>query len=248
MVVNRTAALALGFATPSAAVGKAFDWTRGRANGVIFAKHPARIIGVVEDFPMNSIRTRIEPAAFFVEPDLATTISFKVKGRDTPQTLSALKVLWRKFGYSGPVRGAHLDVLMRARYRDITQQGQLFGIFAGVAVFIACLGLLGLAAFATERRTKEVGIRKAMGASSFDVVKLFLWQFTAPVLLANLVAWPVSFALMTYWLHGFAYRIPLTVWPFALATLAAVGIAWCTVFYQSFRVARAKPAHALRYE
>jgi putative ABC transport system permease protein len=248
VVLNRTAAKALGFATPSSAVGKTFEWTRGGPNGVVFAKRPAHIIGVVEDFPMNSIRKRIEPAAFFVEPDLTTTISFKVKGRDTPQTLSALKILWRKFGYPGPVSGAHLDVLIRDRYRDITQESQLFGIFAGIAIFIACLGLIGLAAFATERRTKEVGIRKAVGASSFDVLKLFLWQFTVPVLWANLVAWPLAFLAMSRWLQGFAYRIPLTPWPFALAAAAAILIAWLTVLAQASRAARSRPVAALRYE
>jgi putative ABC transport system permease protein len=248
VVVNRTAAFALGFGSPAAAVGKTFDWTRGRANGVLFAKHPARIIGVVEDFPMNSIRTRIEPAAFYVEPEAQQMISFKVRGRDAPQTLNALKALWRKFGFTGPVRGAHLDVLMRERYRDITQEGQLFGVFAGIAIFIACLGLVGLAAFATERRTKEVGIRKAVGASAFDVLKLFLWQFTVPVLWANLVAWPLAFLAMSRWLQGFAYRIPLTLWPFALAAAAAVVIAWLTVLAQASRAARSRPVAALRYE
>src|SRR6185437_4884612 len=141
-----------------------------------------------------------------------------------------------------------LDRLVQDRYRDVTQQGQLFGVFAGIAIAIACLGLLGLAAFATERRTKEVGIRKAVGASAFDVLKLFLWQFTVPVLWANLVAWPLAFLAMSRWLQGFAYRIPLTVWPFALAAAAAVLIAWLTVLAQASRAARSRPVTALRYE
>jgi putative ABC transport system permease protein len=162
--------------------------------------------------------------------------------------MSGLKALWRKFGFSGPVSGAYLDRIMQYRYLDITQQGQLFGVFAGIAIFIACLGLVGLAAFATERRTKEVGIRKAVGASSFDVLQLFLWQFTVPVLWANLVAWPLAFLAMSRWLQGFAYRVPLTVWPFALAAAAAVLIAWLTVLAQASRAARSRPVAALRYE
>jgi putative ABC transport system permease protein len=137
---------------------------------------------------------------------------------------------------------------MRERYGDITQQGQLFGIFAGIAVFIACLGLLGLAASATERRTKEVGIRKAMGASSFDVVKLFLCQFTAPVLVAAVIALPLSFLAMDWWLHGFAYHVNLSAWTFVLAATLAAVISLYTVSTHTWLVARAKPVGAQRYE
>ena len=115
-------------------------------------------------------------------------------------------------------------------------------------MFIACLGPLCLAAFVTEQRTKEIGIRKAVGASTFDVLKLFLWQFTVPVLWANLVAWPLAFLAMNRWLQGFAYRIPLTIWPFALAAAVAVLIAWLTVAVQASRAARDRPVAALRYE
>ncbi|HTI67972.1 MAG TPA: ABC transporter permease [Caulobacteraceae bacterium] len=249
VVVNQTAARELGYANPADAVGKSFPWTHNTtSSGQLFQAHPARIIGVVDDFPISSIRSRIEPTAFYVEPDQQTYINVKLKGRAIPETSKALGGVWRKLGFPGRINAFFLDQIVHDRYRDISQQGQLFGVFAGIAIFIACLGLVGLAAFATERRTKEVGIRKAVGASAFDVLKLFLWQFTVPVLWANLVAWPLAFLAMSRWLQGFAYSIPLTVWPFALAAAAAVLIAWLTVLAQASRAARARPVTALRYE
>ena len=117
-----------------------------------------------------------------------------------------------------------------------------------VALFLSCLGLFGLAAFVAERRTKEIGVRKAMGASSADVVRLLLWQFSQPVLWANLAAWPAAFFVMDWWLHGFAYRVGQPIWLFLAASVAAALIAWATVSFQSLMAARAKPATALRYE
>jgi putative ABC transport system permease protein len=133
-------------------------------------------------------------------------------------------------------------------YQDVITQGVVLGICAGLAIFIACIGLFALAAFTTERRTKEIGVRKAMGASTLDVVRLLLWQFTQPVLWANLIAWPAAWWVMNRWLQGFAYRVTLSPWLFVGAMALAVAIALATVFYQSFMVARAKPVSALRYE
>jgi putative ABC transport system permease protein len=128
------------------------------------------------------------------------------------------------------------------------QQGAMFGLFVGIAIFIACLGLFGLAAFTAERRTKEIGIRKAFGASTPDIVRLLLWQFSIPVLIANIVAWPVAWYYLHRWLETYAYRISLSPLYFAAASLAALVIAWITVAGHAVRVARANPVHALRYE
>ncbi len=115
-------------------------------------------------------------------------------------------------------------------------------------MLIACLGLFALSAYTTERRTKEIGVRKAMGADTRQVVLLLLWQFTIPVLAATAIAVPIGYLAMDWWLRGFAYHAPLSAWTFVLAAGAAVGIAWCTVSCQSFMVARARPSTALRYE
>jgi putative ABC transport system permease protein len=133
-------------------------------------------------------------------------------------------------------------------YVDVTSQAAVFSAFAGIAVFIACLGLFGLAAFTAERRTKEIGIRKAMGAGQWDIVKLLVWQFTKPVLLANLIAWPIGYYFMNRWLQGFAYHADLEPWIFPAAAAIALVIALLTVSAHAFLVARAKPVTALRYE
>lgn len=133
-------------------------------------------------------------------------------------------------------------------YLDMIIQGVTIGICALLAVLIACLGLFALSAFTTERRTKEIGIRKVMGATTLDVVKLLLWQFTIPVLAAIAIALPLSFLIMDHWLHGFPYHVELTPWTFALAAGATLAIAWISVSFQTFMVARAKPIGALRYE
>ena len=131
---------------------------------------------------------------------------------------------------------------------DVIRQGIIFAAFSGLALLLACLGLFGLAAFATERRIKEIGIRKAMGASSADIMRLFVWEFSQPVMWANLIAWPVAYYCASRWLNGFAYHVNLKLWMFLAAGTIALTIALFTVSGQAFLAARAKPVRALRYE
>jgi putative ABC transport system permease protein len=155
---------------------------------------------------------------------------------------------WNKFIPSLPVRVAFLDENYEKQFAADEKRGQMFAAFAGIAIFIACLGLFGLASYTAERRTKEIGIRKVFGASVPDVVKLLVWQFSKPVLIANLIAWPVAWYYLRNWLDGFAYRIDLSPLYFVAAALVALGIAWATVSAQAVRAARARPVNALRYE
>ena len=128
------------------------------------------------------------------------------------------------------------------------KQGQMFAVFVAIAIVIACMGLFGLAAFTAGRRTKEIGIRKVFGARIRDVVFLLLWQFSIPVLIANLIAWPIAWYYLNGWLQGFIYRIPLSPLYFLGAGGIALFIAWATVFAHARRVAGTNPIHALRYE
>ena len=141
-----------------------------------------------------------------------------------------------------------LDDIFQRQFQSDEQQGRIFGIFVGIAIFIAALGLFGLAAFSTERRTKEIGLRKTFGARTRDIVLMLLWQFSIPVLIANVVAWPIAYYYLHGWLESYAYRVSLSPLYFIGAGLAALLIAWLTVFAHAQRVAKANPIHALRYE
>lgn len=141
-----------------------------------------------------------------------------------------------------------LLVELQSTRRGWPREGRIFAIFVGIAISIACLGLFGLASFTAERRTKEIGIRKVYGARTRDMVRLLLWQFSIPVLGANLIAWPVAYYYLRHWLDGYAYRINLNPLYFIATGFVALVIAWATVIIHAAYVARANPVHALRYE
>jgi putative ABC transport system permease protein len=251
VVLNESAMRLLGFASPAAAVGKTIVWGRWsvtRGPATILPARPSPVIGVVRDFTLGSIRTAIKPTVYLVDPAMAGQLMAKLDGRALPETLAAIDKLGRKTGADRSVNVTFETEMVQSFYQDVITQGVVIAVCAGLAIFIACIGLFALAAFTTERRTKEIGVRKAMGASTLDVVRLFLWQFAQPVLWANLIAWPAAWWVMSRWLQGFAYRVELPVWLFAAAMALAVMIALVTVSYQSFMVARAKPVSALRYE
>jgi putative ABC transport system permease protein len=251
VVLNEAAARLLGFARPADAVGKTIRWMRWSAAtdpNSLPAPRPSQVIGVTRDFTLGSIRSEIAPSAYYVDPPASRFVVAKLDGARIPETLKAMDDLWRRTGHDRPLSFVFEDARIQRLYQDVITQGVAIAICAGLAVSIACLGLFALAAFVTERRTKEIGVRKAAGASSADIVRLLLWQFTRPVLWASLIAWPAAFFAMDWWLHGFAYRVDLPPWLFLGGAAAAALIAWATVSAQSWRAARARPATALRYE
>jgi putative ABC transport system permease protein len=185
---------------------------------------------------------------YYVDPTSTFVLFAQLQGQRLPETLQSIDALWRSTGHVRPIKLDFLGEVMREEYRDVQIQGGIVGASAGLAIVIACLGLFALAAFTAERRTKEIGLRKAMGASSFDVVRLLLWQFTKPVLCANLVAWPLAYWAASHWLNGFASRVSLPLWLFVSASVAAVLIAWATVVTKAWAAAGATPATALQCE
>jgi putative ABC transport system permease protein len=255
IVLNQTAARRMGYARPADAIGKTVTWGRipahpvpGR-NGLIFAKEGvSRIVGVVPDFTMASIRNPIAPTIYYVDPEASAVVALKLDKARIPEAMRGLERAWRRTGQGGPPRLLFESQVVQAFYKDVVTQELAIGICSGLAILIACLGLFALAAFTTERRIKEIGVRKAMGASTADVLQLLLWQFTKPVLWANLLAWPLAFWVMDQWLKGFAYRVDLPPWLFVSAAAAAVAVAWATVAFHAWNAARAVPASALRYE
>lgn len=247
IVINETAAKRFGFPVPQAAIGRVLPVPSDSPGPHI----QAEIVAVVPDFAFYSVETPIKPT-FYVDrpiyPGAEGLVTIKLNKRRIPETLVAIDRLWRTTGNSGPIDRAFVDEHIENLYRELVRSTRLFGTFSGVAAFLASLGLVALSISAAERRTKEIGIRKALGARTDQVVMLLLWQLSRPVLWANLLAWPVAWWAMQKWLNGFAYHIPLHAWLFPAAGLAALAIAVASVGAQTFFVARQKPARALRYE
>jgi putative ABC transport system permease protein len=254
VVINETAAHALGFADSRQAVGKTMTWTRynppavpGPTAEFTPVTAPSRIIGVVPDVPVT-VNTVVDPLVYFVQRRAYGVLSIRMTGHDIPGTVNAIASTWKRVNGAQPMTEGFLAQARLTLYLDLIIQGVTIGICALLAVVIACLGLFALSAYTTERRTKEIGVRKAMGADNLQVVLLLLGQFTIPVLAAIAVAIPVGFFVMNWWLHGFIYHVGLSAWTFAMAAVAGVVIAWATVCWQSFSAARAKPSTSLRYE
>jgi putative ABC transport system permease protein len=254
VVINETALKKLGFSSAQAAIGHTVLWHFHTDLTVPYGADPARpseIIGVVPDFTFGSMRAPISATLYMVGPKVgyySIALNARLDGRRMPETLRAIDQVWRRIEGPAPIQRTFVTLFTLRLYVDTLTQGALILIAAIVTLSIAALGLFALSAYTTERRTKEIGIRKAMGAGSGDILRLLLWQFTQPVLWANLIAWPLAFLGLRWWLGGFAYHVALTPWSFVAAGAGSIAIAWATVFVHALRVARAKPVHALRYE
>jgi len=246
VVINETALQQLGFQRPADAVGKAIFWIRGA--DLKAPPLPSTIIGVAPDFSVTTSRAKIDPVIYLVDRSTLGMLNVKLDGGKIPETLASIDRVWKERNASRPISRMFLNQIMQREYMDVIRQGVIFAVFSALALFLACIGLFGLAAFATERRTKEIGIRKAMGANSSDIVRLFAWEFSQPVLWANLVAWPIAYYCANRWLNGFGYHVNLEFWMFLAAGGIALVIALLTVSGQAFLAARAKPVTALRYE
>ena len=251
LVLNEAAVKLFGYASPQAAIGQAM-WD-GIPGGRRTPPNPSPIIAVVPDFSFQPLAAEpIAPAVYtsganpFGNED--DVVSIRLRGQQIPETLAAIDRLWAATNPNTPITRFFLNEHMQQLYIGLLRQAQIFAVFSGVAIFLACLGLLGLSISTAERRTKEIGVRKAMGAGSGDVTRLLLWQFAKPVLWANLIAWPIAWYAMDRWLSGFAYHVTLSPLVFVGATLLAVLVALFTVAVQSTLAARAVPATALRYE
>ncbi len=243
VVINRSAARNLGFSSPATAIGHVAVLEDAQP-----APKPPVIIGVVEDFELQGIRHEIQPTFFRLMPGRYQYLIVKLEGHAIPETLRAIDELWRRLGNGEPIHRRFLNSAIQSQYLDMTREAGIFAIFSAVAVSIAALGLFGLSAYIAERRIKEIGIRKSLGASATDIVRLLNWQFCKPVLWANLFSLPIAGYCMNRWLHGFFYHVGLDWWLFAASGIAALMLALATVTTRSLLVARAQPVTALRYE
>ncbi|WP_213982500.1 ABC transporter permease [Sphingomonas sp. dw_22] len=243
IVINESAVKRLGFANAQDAVGKTLQY----AISDKFGATTLTIIGVVKDSRLRTIRTPIEPIMFLFDRHNVYWMVARYKG-DPAKVRAAMETVWRRLAPDVPYEASFSDEIMARTYKRMDARAQMFGMFALLAVVIGCLGLFGLAAFTAERRTKEIGIRKVLGARTFDIVRLLVWQFTRPVVIANLIAWPVAWWVMRDWLNQFDARVTLGPVPFIGAGLLALAIAVVTIGAHAFRVARTNPVYALRYE
>jgi putative ABC transport system permease protein len=252
VLVNRAFAEKLGARTPEDVIGRVL-WEVDRGDKPMI---PTTIIGVVPDLHLRSVRAVMTPLMYYgARPERRLlnrlTVHFD-PGRER-ELVPAIETIWNRVAPAVPIRTAYVDQDLAKQYDADEQRGQIFAGFAAFAILIACLGLFGLASFSAQRRTKEIGMRKVLGASVLDIVRLLVWQFSRPVLIASLIAWPVAFFVMRRWLAGFQHAISITdprvlFGIFGGATLLAVAIAWLTTAGHAFRVARANPGRALRTE
>jgi putative ABC transport system permease protein len=243
-VINQYAARKLGFENPQEAIGKV---VKGELIGEDLGLTNITIVGVVGDSRFRTVHNPIEPIMF---RKIRTGAGFMiVRYNGDPATVrAALEREWKKVTNEVPFNAQFSEEVMAEAYEKEDARAQMFAAFSLLAVLIGCLGLFGLAAFTAERRTKEIGIRKVLGARTRDIVRLLVWQFSRPVIIANIIAWPVAWWLMRDWLNGFDQRITLGPTPFLMAAAVALVIAIATVAGHAFRIARANPIHALRYE
>ncbi|WP_298089190.1 FtsX-like permease family protein, partial [uncultured Sphingomonas sp.] len=240
IVVNRRALNSLRIGSPQAAIGKTVGGDR-----------PRTIVGVIDDMRFDSPRNPVAPTyyLYYRDPTKIGTSVATIRYAGDPRTaLAAVRGVWQRMVPQVPFVGDTADTRLRDFYEADDRATRLFGIGAGLAVLIGCVGLWGLASFNTARRIKEIGIRKTLGASSADIVLLLVGQFLRPVLLANLIAWPLAFVAMRTWLAGFDDRITLSPVYFVGASLIATMVAVLTVLGQSLRASRAAPAWALRHD
>jgi len=237
ILIDESGAARLGL-TPQQALGQT----------IIDGKAHLQIVGVLADAKFDGAREPPRPSIYFYDPKYRGYALIRIRSDAVPQTVTFVDRAWHDFAPTKAIRRFFLDDNFGKLYQGDERQGEMFGVFVTVAIFIACLGLFGLAAFTAGRRTREIGIRKVFGARTRDLVFLLLWQFSIPVLIANAIAWPVAWYYLHAWLEGFAYHVPLSPLYFLGAGAAAMVIAWVTVFAHARRVANANPIHALRYE
>ncbi|HEV8506812.1 MAG TPA: ABC transporter permease [Chitinophagaceae bacterium] len=238
LLINQNAVKFLGYTSPQDAIGKT----------ILRYGKKWDIIGVINDYHQKSLRYPIEPTMIFPAYGTNSYISVKVKPNDLPATIAAIKKKYDAFFPGNLFDYSFADDRFNAQYRNDKLFGKVFGLFSGFAIFIACLGLLGLSLFATIQRTKEIGVRKVLGASVSNILVLLSKDFIKLVLIASVIAFPVSWWIMHKWLQDFAYRINISWWIFLGAGLLSIVIALGTISFQAIRAAIANPVKSLRTE
>ena len=238
VIFNRAGLQQLGFQNPEDAIGKEIE----------FWGKQYTIVGVTENFNQESLRLPYEPLIFRLIPDLRGYFSIKQSTSDVSGTIAAIRKEWEKFFPGNTYEYFFLDDHFNQQYNSDRQFGKVFGLFTGLAILVACLGLFGLASYTTLQRTKEIGIRKVLGASVAGILKLLYKEFALLLAIAFLFAIPIAWFSIESWLENYAFRVKIQWTFFMLPFLAIAIIAWLTVSYQSVRASVANPVKSLRTE
>jgi putative ABC transport system permease protein len=247
IIINETASRGLGYAEPSEALDKTVIW---HENGELL---PKKVIGVIKDFNQQSLRMKVEPIVFTLKeyvfaPWADEFYSFKINGENVQASTEQIDQLWKRIYPQNPFDYFFVDEYFNAQYKNDNRFGKVFTLFSALALFIASLGLFGLTAYMTALRTKEIGVRKVLGSTTFQLVRLLSTSYLALVLIAFVIACPLSYMLMDEWLSQFSYRIDLGLWIFISAGILCLLTAISTVGVKSWQSANMNPATALKYE
>jgi putative ABC transport system permease protein len=242
-IINETALREMGIESP---IGKdVYCWLPA---GLDESFRYVKIIGVVKDFHFRSMHEAIGPFLFRMYRPWHHFVFIRIRSDDIQETLLRIERIFKRFAPEYPFQYEFLDEAFNRLYQSERQMGRLFNVFGFLAVLISCLGLFGLASYTAEQKTKEIGVRKVLGASVSEIILLLSKEFTRWVLIANVIAWPVCYFIMNRWLQNFAYKTRIGIETFMLSGMIAFFIALLTVSYQSVKAAQANPAESLKYE
>ncbi|HLL42528.1 MAG TPA: FtsX-like permease family protein, partial [Segetibacter sp.] len=239
-IVNNEAVKQAGWKTAKDAIGKSFQWVM--PDQVL---KTGKIIGVVEDFHITPLKSTVQPLVMHILPRRFQYLYVRL---NADNALSKIEKTFKGFNHDQPFEYTFLDDTINAMYASEKKLGKIFAYFSGLAILIACMGILGLSIYSTQQRIKEIGIRKVLGATPVSIVKELSKEFIKPVFIAAIIASPVAWYAMNKWLQEFAYRIDLSVGVFVLAGVVALLIALVTVSFQAIKAAFANPVDTLRTE
>ncbi len=238
VILNKAMTDALGYKDPKASIGEK----------VIHGGDTLEIVGVLENYHQMSLKEAVGPLVFRFSPEFSSFYAFKLESNDTKGVLAQIEEPWKAFFPGNPMDYFFLDQFFNRQYEKDRQFGNVFTLFTGLAIFVACLGLFGLASFLTIQRTKEIGVRKVLGSTVGQIVLLLSKGFIQLVLIANLIAWPLAWWMMDKWLQSFPYHVSINPFLFVVAGIGVVLIAFLSVGFQTVKAARSNPAQTLKYE
>jgi putative ABC transport system permease protein len=247
-LINETAVKVFGYGNPEKAIGQPMSWNEWYPTDSLHPVKKGKVIGVVQDFHYKSLHEKVTASVIQLYPQVAYTVAAKLKTADLKGTISFINNTWNKYISTYPLDYKFMDESYGVMYGSEEKLSELLWIFTIMAIIVGCMGLFGLAAFSAEQRTKEIGIRKVLGANVLDIVGLLSKSFLVLVVIASLIAFPIAWWAMNNWLKDFPYRIIISWWVFGIAIIAALLIALLTVSFQSIKAAIANPVKSLRTE